>query len=88
MLNSLAHWRATGDFEYPSSHGSIAGRRLASMADETYLVTLRPPSRAVQQVFAASAEVRGDHLVFVDAKGNFEALFLMELVESWSVLPT
>ena len=58
------------------------------MLDQTYLVTMRPPSQAIQQVFAATAEVRGNHLVFLDAKGNFEALFLLELVESWSVLPT
>jgi hypothetical protein len=66
----------------------IAGRTLSSMIDQTYLVTLRSPSRAVQQVLAATAEVRGSHLVFVDAKGNLAALFLRELVESWNVLPT
>jgi hypothetical protein len=57
------------------------------MVDQTYLVALRPPSRAVLQVFAATADVRGSHLVFVDAKGSVAALFLRELVESWSVLP-
>jgi hypothetical protein len=57
------------------------------MVDQTYLVTLRPSSRAIQEVFAATAEVRGNHLVLVDAKGNFAALFLLELVETWSVLP-
>jgi hypothetical protein len=56
--------------------------------DQTYVVTLKPPSRATQQVFAATPEVRGNHLVFVDAKGNLAALFLLELVESWSVLAT
>jgi hypothetical protein len=58
------------------------------MVDQTYLVTLRPSSRAIQEVFAATAEVRGNHLVFVDAKGSVAALFLLDLVESWSVLPT
>jgi hypothetical protein len=70
------------------SHGLIAGRTLSGMVDQTYLVTLRPPSRAVQQVLAATAEVRGSHLVFVDAKGNLAALFLLERVESWNGLPT
>jgi hypothetical protein len=65
----------------------IAGRTLSSMPDQTYLVTLRSPSRAIQQVFAATAEVRGNHLVFLDAKGSFAALFLMDLVESWDALP-
>jgi hypothetical protein len=58
------------------------------MVDQTFFVTMRPPSHAIQQVFAATAEVRGSHLVFVDAKGNLAALFPLELVESWSVLPT
>jgi hypothetical protein len=49
---------------------------------------MRPPSRAIQQAFAATAEVRGSHVVFVDATGNLAALFLLELVEGWSVLPT
>ena len=66
----------------------IAGHRLSSMVDRTYVVTLRPPSRAIQQVFAARAEVRGSHLVFVDAKGHLAALFLLELVESWNALPS
>jgi hypothetical protein len=61
---------------------------LSSMPDQTYLVTLRSPSRAMQQVFAATAEVRGNHLVFLDAKGNFAAFFLRDLVESWNVLPS
>jgi hypothetical protein len=58
------------------------------MVDQTYLVTMMPPNQAIQQVFAATAEVRGSHLVFVDAKGNFAALFLLELVERWNVLLT
>jgi hypothetical protein len=58
------------------------------MVDQMYLVTLRPSSRAIQEVFAATAEGGGSHLVFVDAKGNFAALFLRELVESWNILPT
>jgi hypothetical protein len=66
----------------------IAGRTLSSMVDQSYLVTMRPPSHAIQQVLAANAEVRGSHLVFVDAEGNFAALFLMDLVESWNVLPS
>jgi hypothetical protein len=58
----------------------IAGCRLSSMVDQTYLVTMRPPSHAIQQVLAATAEVRGSHLVFLDAKGSVAALFLLELV--------
>ena len=84
----------TGSFLPGRTHAAptlgrlIARRTLSSMPDQTYLVTLRPPSHATQQVFAATAEVRGSHLVFVDAKGNLAALFLLDLVERWSVLPT
>jgi hypothetical protein len=70
------------------THAARRGRTLSGMDDQTYFVALRPPSRAVQQVSAATAEVRGNHLVFVDAKGSVAGLFLRELVESWSVLPT
>jgi hypothetical protein len=74
-----------------ANHGAtaalIAGRTLSGMVDQKYLVTLMPPSRAIQQVLAATVEVRGNHLVFVDAKGNLTAVFLRALVESWSVLP-
>jgi hypothetical protein len=46
------------------------------------------PSQVTQHVFAATAEVRGNHLVFVDVKGSVAALFLRELVESWTEPPT
>jgi len=57
------------------------------MADQTYLVALKPPSRAVQHIIAATFEVRGEHLVFLNSKGQLAALFLMEIVQSWNVLP-
>ena len=57
------------------------------MADQTYVVTLKPPSRATQHVVASVGGVRGDHLVFLDGQGKLAALFLLELVESWEVLP-
>ena len=57
------------------------------MVDQTYLVALKPPSQAVQHVRAATVEVQDEHLVFLDAEGNLAALFLMEIVRSWNVLP-
>ena len=54
------------------------------MADKTFLVRLRPPELRVRPVIAASAEIQGAHLVFLDSKGELAALFLMEVVESWS----
>jgi len=35
-------------------------------------------------VFASSAQIQGEHLVFLHADGSLAALFLLEVVESWS----
>ena len=56
------------------------------MAEKTYLVRLKPPSLALQQVVAAKAEIQEDHLVFINSDGKLAALFLMEIVEGWNVL--
>ena len=57
------------------------------MMDQTYLVALKLPSRAVQHVIAASLEIHGENLVFFNAEGELAAMFLMEIVQSWNVLP-
>jgi hypothetical protein len=62
-------------------------RTLSGMIDQTYLVALKLPSRAVQHVIAASLEIHGENLVFFNAKGELAAMFLMEIVQSWNVLP-
>ena len=56
------------------------------MPDQAYLIMLKPPSLAIQHVVASSVQFRGDHLVFVHAKGKLAALFLTEIVQSWNVL--
>jgi hypothetical protein len=56
------------------------------MAEQTYLVRLKPPSFALQQVTASRFEIQGEHLVFVDSRGKLAALFLAESVESWNAL--
>jgi hypothetical protein len=56
------------------------------MAEQTYLVEFKPPSQAIQQVIAVTAEIHGDHLVFLNSEGKLAALFLMEMVESWTLL--
>jgi hypothetical protein len=43
-------------------------RILEHMLDRTFLVHLRPPSCAIQQVNAVRFEVHGEHLVFFDSK--------------------
>jgi hypothetical protein len=56
------------------------------MAEKTFLVRLKPPSLALQQVVAARAEIQEDHLVFVNSDGKLAALVLTEIVEGWNVL--
>jgi hypothetical protein len=56
------------------------------MADRTYLVRLKPPSRSIQHVIAARAEIYDEHLVMINTKGKLVALFLLEWVQSWSEL--
>jgi hypothetical protein len=56
------------------------------MTDRTYLVRLKPPSRALQRIIATRFEIHDEHLVFLDSKGRLAALFLMETVESWNAL--
>ncbi len=60
---------------------------MTGMVDQTYLVAFKQPSQAIQHVIAATVEVQGEHLVFLDAEGKLAALFMMEIVQSWNVLP-
>jgi len=55
------------------------------MADKRYLVSCETPEASTQSVVAASCEVCGEHLVFTNSKGELAAIFLLEIVESWSV---
>jgi hypothetical protein len=57
------------------------------MPDKTYLVRIKPPCWAFQRVVAVSAEIHGDHLVFLTSEGTLAALFMTEIVESWDLLP-
>ena len=55
------------------------------MADKRYLISCQTPEISTQSVVAASCEVYGEHLVFLNSKGQLAAMFLLEIVESWSV---
>jgi hypothetical protein len=54
------------------------------MQDKTYMVRFKVPEIMMETVRAVRAEIQDDHLVFIDSQGRLAALFLMELVESWS----
>jgi hypothetical protein len=48
---------------------------------------LKPPSLGIQHVIASSVEIHGEHLALLDSDGKLVALFLMDDVQSWNVLP-
>ena len=53
------------------------------MADHNYRVRLT--THTVQHVTASTVQLHGDHLVFVNSKGQLTALFLKDLVRSWNM---
>ena len=66
---------------------STLGAYLVAMPNKSYLLRMRAPSGALQHVTASTVEIHGDHLIFLNSDGKLAALFLMEIVESWNVLP-
>ncbi len=56
------------------------------MTDKTYLVRFKPREIGLQTLIAARAEIHGEHIALLNSEGKLAALFLMEIVESWSVL--
>jgi hypothetical protein len=55
------------------------------MVDHNYRVRLT--TQTAQHVIASTVQLHGDHLVFVNSKGQLTALFLKNLVRSWNMLP-
>jgi hypothetical protein len=58
------------------------------MTDKTFLVRLKPRQLGIQPVIAVRAEIQDEHIVLLDSTGKLAALFLMELVESLTELPS
>jgi hypothetical protein len=54
------------------------------MRDKPYLIRLKRSDVNPHLVIAASAEIHGEHLVFLRLDGRLAALFVIEIVESWS----
>jgi hypothetical protein len=57
------------------------------MIDKKYLVRFKTPEIGPQRVVAESAQIHGEHIVFLNSRGELTALFLLETVESWTPLP-
>ena len=66
------------------STSSLSEWQALLMADKTFLVRFKPPELSPQTVVAERAEFQGEHLVFLNSMGQFVALFLTDVVESWS----
>jgi hypothetical protein len=56
------------------------------MTDKACLVRLKPREMGLQIVIAARAEFDGEYIALLNFNGKLAALFLIEIVESWSVL--
>jgi hypothetical protein len=54
------------------------------MTDKTYLVRFKPPEVSTQLVIAERTQIYGEHVAFLNSKGELAALFLLEIVEAWS----
>ena len=54
------------------------------MPEQTFLIKFKRSELAFHTVIAAKAEIHGDHLVFLRSDGSLSALFLMDIVQSWS----
>jgi hypothetical protein len=55
------------------------------VTDKTFLVRFKLATYlSPRPVLAARAEIRGEHLALLNSEGKLAALFLLEVVESWS----
>ena len=57
------------------------------MADKTFIIRFKARELTSQSVIAAKAEIHADHMVLLNSTGKLAALFLLEVVESWTELP-
>jgi hypothetical protein len=56
------------------------------MMERTYMVRFEMPGHSARYMTAASANVDGENLVFLNSVGEPVAIFLLEIVESWTVI--
>jgi hypothetical protein len=54
------------------------------MTDKRYSVRICAPQPSTYTLIAASIEIHGEHLVFLNSEGQPLFLFLLEIVEGWS----
>jgi len=80
----------TGGFNLSKiEHAGFIKERVGTLPiDKTYIVRFKSPEISTDVVLAATVEVHGEDLAFVSSKGELAALYLFEIVESWSELPS
>lgn len=54
------------------------------MPNTAYLVRFRGTDLPPELVIAENIEFHGEHLVFLRSDGTLAALFVLEIIESWS----
>jgi hypothetical protein len=72
----------------PYLHSRLLERMADRTPDKTWLVLFNRPQLETQLVVAANVRVVGEHLVFTNSKGDMVCLFLLEVVESYSEVPS
>jgi hypothetical protein len=55
-----------------------------TMPDKLYLIRFKGSGVSFLAVIVATAEIYDEHLVFLRSDGKLAALFLLDIVESWS----
>jgi hypothetical protein len=52
--------------------------------EKTYLIRFKASDLTPHLVIAASAEIHEEHVAFLRSDGKLAALYVLEIVESWS----
>jgi hypothetical protein len=69
-------------------HSRLLERMADVMPDRTWVVFFNRPQLETQLVVAANVTVVGEHLIFTNSKGDLVGLFLLEVVDSYSEVPS
>jgi hypothetical protein len=69
---------------HSASHCSEVKHPYNSMTNTAYLVRFKGGDPPPELVIAETIEFHGEHLAFLRSDGRLAALFVLEIVESWS----
>jgi hypothetical protein len=56
----------------------------SEMSSKKFVIRFKPQGLEPQIVVADRVEFHGDHIVFLTKEGQLSAMFVMDVVESWS----